>query len=385
MAAVEQEPGLYLVGGAVRDLLLGGAPSDLDLTVEGDPVAVARRIGPDPVVHDRFGTTTVKAGGFSYDIARARRESYAHPGALPDVVPASLEEDLRRRDFTVNAIAVALDGPRPGELREYPGALEDLGRRTLAVLHDASFLDDPTRLVRLARYHGRLGFAIDPRTRGLVDEAVRGGALGTVSGSRIGNELRLLSREADPIAAWAAARELVIDRAIYPGLSLADDELARRALALLPVDGRKDRLILAIAALGIPAGELRRLLDHLGFEAVDRDAIVAAVGGARDLSRALLAARRPSEVAEAVAQAGPEAVALAGAFGAEAPAREWLERLRGIRLEIDGRDLLAAGMPQGPALGQGLKAALAAKLDGRARGREEEIQAALESMAGSDG
>jgi tRNA nucleotidyltransferase (CCA-adding enzyme) len=383
MNALAGEPGVYLVGGAVRDLLLGDAPSDLDLAVEGDPVAVARRIGSDLAVHDRFGTTTVAADGFSYDIGRARGESYARPGALPDVFPAGLAEDLRRRDFTVNAIAVALDGPHPGEVTEYPGALDDLDRRTLRILHDQSFLDDPTRLVRLARYHARLGFTIEPRTRALAARAVDAGALGTVSGARLGNELRLLLREPEPVAALRAARELELDQAIDPRFGL-DEALARRALDLLPGDGRPDRLLVAAAALQIPPQELHTLLDRLDFAAGDRDAIVAAVTTARTLSRSLAAARRPSEIAEAARRAGPETVALAGAMEAAEPAREWLERLRWVKPEIDGRDLIAAGVPEGPSLGRGLKAALAAKLDGEAHGRDEELQAALESLRHTD-
>src|SRR5579884_1495548 len=141
---LRHQPGVYLVGGAVRDLLLGGHPTDLDLVVEGDPAPVAAALGGRSVVHDRFGTSTVATGGFSYDIARSRRETYAHPGALPDVSPAPLAEDLLRRDFRVNAIALALAGAAPGELNAAPHALEDLRARRLRVLHDQSFIDDPT-------------------------------------------------------------------------------------------------------------------------------------------------------------------------------------------------------------------------------------------------
>ena len=379
MAAVAVEPGVYLVGGAVRDLLRGGRPFDLDLVVEGDPVATARRIGHDVVVHDRFGTSTVSAGGFCYDIARSRRESYPRPGALPEVEPAPVTEDLRRRDFTVNALAVALGGPEPGRLEAYPGGLDDVEGGILRVLHDQSFVDDPTRLLRLARYRGRLGFTIDPETRALAQQAVEEGALRTLSGPRIGNELRLLAREGDPVLALRALRELGLDEAVHPGFGLKDAELGRRALALLPPGERTDRLTLAAASLGIPPAELRALLDRLGFESGDRDAILAGAQ-APELRRALAAARTPSEIAAAAFRAGPEAVALAGALGAEAAAREWFDRLRGVRLEIDGRDLLDAGVPEGPALGQALAAALAAKLNGRANGRAEELAVALESL-----
>jgi tRNA nucleotidyltransferase (CCA-adding enzyme) len=381
---LDGEPGVYLVGGSVRDLLLGGEPFDLDLVVEGDPDAVAARLGDEIVAHDRFGTATVAAGGFSYDIGRARRETYPRPGALPDVSPAGLEEDLRRRDFTVNAIALALGGPRAGELSAVPGALEDLDERVLRVLHDESFIDDPTRVVRLARYASRLGFEIEPHTRELALEAIRGGALDTVSGPRLGAELKLAAREDDPVAALSAIGELGIARELHPGFGIGDAELARRALELLPEDGRGDRLALALAARAIPAGELAGLLDRLGFEAADREAIAATATRADTVARALAGAERPSEIARAAAGAVPELVALAGALGPAEAAREWLERLRDVRLRIDGRDLLEAGVPEGPRVGRGLAAALAAKLDGRARGREEELATALEASRATD-
>jgi tRNA nucleotidyltransferase (CCA-adding enzyme) len=370
---------VYLVGGAVRDLLLGGQPYDLDVVVEGDAAGLARRLGGEHVVHDRFGTSTASVGGFSYDIARARTETYARPGALPDVAPAALDEDLRRRDFTVNAIAIALGGPASGEISAAPRALDDLEHRRLRVLHDASFSDDPTRLLRLARYHSRLGFGIEPGTRDLVRAAVREGALETVTGPRIGAELRLLAREPDPVAALGSLRELELDRAIEPRFELDDPELARRALALLPNDARPDRLALAVAARRVPPAELSRLLDALAFEAGDRDAIVAAASGGEDLWRSLSEATRPSEIAQAASGSGPELVALAGALGPAGAARDWLTRLRHVELEIDGRDLIEHGVSEGPAVGRGLRAALAAKLDERATGREAELAAALKA------
>jgi tRNA nucleotidyltransferase (CCA-adding enzyme) len=369
---------VYVVGGAVRDVLLGGAPIDLDLVVEGDAEAYARSLGGTLTGHDRFGTATVVLDGHTYDVARSRRETYAHPGALPDVEPAPLAEDLGRRDFTINAIALALAG---GKLTASPRAFEDLGARRLRVLHDASFIDDPTRLFRLVRYASRLGFEIEPHTLSLANEAIEAGALGTVSGSRIGAELRLLAREEDPVGAYVALRELALDRAIHPEFGLDDEALARRALELLPADARRDRLVLAVAGRRVPAAEFARLLDATAFEAEDRDAIVASAGRAKELARALAVAQAPSEIAAAATDAPAELVALAGALGPERQARQWLEALRHVRLSINGRDLLAAGVPEGPAIGRGLRAALAAKLDQRARGREQELAEAL-SAAG---
>jgi len=377
------QPGLFLVGGAVRDLLLGGRPFDLDLVVEGDPAIVLARLDGTAIVYDRFGTSTVSVDGFTYDVARARTETYRAPGALPEVTPASLDEDLRRRDFTVNAIALPLRSGSAGGLPAVPGALEDLDARRLRVLHDRSFIDDPTRLLRLARYRARLGFEIEDHTLALAREAVAQDALKTLSGPRIGNELRLLAREHDPVGAFAALRELGLDRSIDPRFGLQDDAVATEALALLPVDGNRDRLVLAVAGERLPADELRRLLDQLGFEAEDREGIVAAAKRAPGVADELAAARAPSQVATAALGLAPEVVALAGALGPADAAKQWLERLRHVELEIDGRDLLAAGIEQGPAVGFGLRAALVAKLDGRVHSRQEELAVALEAARGA--
>jgi tRNA nucleotidyltransferase (CCA-adding enzyme) len=377
-------PGVYLVGGAVRDLLLGGRPLDLDLVIEGEVDPVAGRLGGQRTVHDRFGTSTVTTAGHSYDLARARRESYSRPGALPDVEPAGLNEDLERRDFTVNAIAVALGGDQAGEVLAGPGALDDLDRRLLRVLHPSSFSDDPTRLLRLVRYWSRLGFGVEPETRRQAEAAVAAQALDTVTRTRVGNELRLLVREPDPVDALERARELGLDHAIHPQVRLRDPDLARRALSLLPDDARSDTLVLAAAASEIVPEELARLLDDMGFEARDRDVIVATAGWAEELAAQLNGATRPSEIAEAARDVPAELVALAGALGPAGPAREWLERLRTIRLELTGDDLLDAGVPQGPAVGRGLRAALAAKLDGQISSREEELATALRA-AGTTG
>jgi tRNA nucleotidyltransferase (CCA-adding enzyme) len=377
LRALADADGVHLVGGAVRDLLLGGAPVDLDLVAERDVSAIAGRLGGEVTVHDRFATCTVSLDGYSYDLARARRERYPAPGALPEVEPASLAEDLLRRDFTVNAAAIALGADRPGKLSAAPGALEDLDGCRLRVLHDRSFEDDPTRLLRLARYASRLRFEVEPHTRELAQDALGEGALGTVSGPRIGAELRLLARERDPVAALGALRALGLDRAIAPGFGLEDPELAAAAIELLPADGRRDLLALAVAARGVEPHELEVRLDSLAFEAGDRDVIVAAATRAGAVAATLVGADASSEIAAVLRGSGPELAALAGALGPAQQARRWIESLRGVELEIDGGDLLAAGIPEGPAIGRGLSAALAAKLDGRARGRDAELAEAL--------
>ncbi len=378
------ETPVHLVGGAVRDLVLERTAPDLDLVIDGDAPALAAEIDPGAVAHPRFGTATFTVDGFRFDIARARRERYPRPGALPEVEPAGLDEDLGRRDFTVNAMAMALGGDRAGTVASVPSAREDLESGRLRVLHDASFVDDPTRLLRLARYAARLGFTVEPHTSELAAGAIASGALATVSGPRIGNELRLLAGESDPVAAYAQLRRLGIDEAIEPALGLDDPGLAGRALELLPADGRPELVVLALAARAIDESKRRGLLDELGFDSAEREVIVAAAGLGEALSRALADAAGPSAIADAVAGAPPEAVAIGGALGPAEPARDWLERLRHVRLEIDGSDVMAAGVPEGPRVGRALRAALAARLDGRAMDREAQLAEAVRAAAASE-
>jgi tRNA nucleotidyltransferase (CCA-adding enzyme) len=368
--------GVHLVGGAVRDLLLGREPRELDVVVEGDVAPLARRLGAGATVHERFGTATVQSDGCRFDLAAARAETYARPGALPDVHPAGIDADLRRRDVTVNALALDLGS---GELRAVEHAREDLAAGRLRVLHEASFTDDPTRLWRIARYTARLGFALEERTAALAAAAVAAGALDTVSGDRIGNELRLALAEPDPLAALAAAAALGLAPWLEP-----DRERAAAALALLPPgEGRADLLVLA-ASLGSECATSDALLARLGFTAAERT-VLRACARARDLAAAMVdAGGRASALAGVLRGVPVEAVALAGAHGASGPARRWLDELRHVTLEIGGDDLLAAGVPHGPEIGARLAAALDRRLDGElAAGREAELAAALEASADS--
>jgi len=368
-------PDAWVVGGAVRDLLLGrGAAVDLDLVIEGDAVAAAQQLaaalGGSLVVHEAFGTASVEVGGHVYDLAAARAESYARPGALPDVGPGTLEEDLLRRDFTVNAIAVSFDG----RVCSAPCAFEDLDARVLRVLHERSFLDDPTRLLRLVRYATRLGFEVESSTAALADAAVAAGALATVTPSRIGSELRLLLREPSAVEAlaWVARWPLGVELSF-------DASLARRALSLLPDDGRADLLLLGSACRSVAPAALAGWLDALGFPGRERDVVVR-VAQADGLEGGLSGASRPSEIAAEARGVPVEVVALAGALGAERAARAWIDDLRHISLAIDGADLLAAGIPQGEAIGRALAAALNARLDGAAPDRDAQLAAALAAV-----
>jgi tRNA nucleotidyltransferase (CCA-adding enzyme) len=367
---------VFLVGGAVRDLMLGLEPTDLDLLVTEPVSALAARLGAAITIHDRFGTAGGDLDGHRYDVARARSETYAHPGALPEVSRSGVLEDLARRDFTVNAIALGILGPQRGALMSAGPAIDDLRARQLRVLHDHSFIDDPTRLLRLSRYRARLGFAIEAHTHELARDAVATEALTTVSGSRLGAELRLLAAEPDPVAAFLGLSELGLDAAIARGFGLHEPGVVQRALSLLPEDGRPAVLVLGAALEDLHRAAQVSLLNRLAFPAQSRDRILDAAGG-RGLARRLRQADRASEIAVSIGSAGPEAVALAGAYGAQAAARRWLDELRHVRLEITGADLISAGVAPGPALGRGLAAALGARLDGHAPDAPTQLRIAL--------
>ena len=343
---------VHLVGGAVRDLLLGRGRSDnLDLVVEGDPLTLAGALEAEVLEHERFATATVRLDGLEVDVAAARTETYAHPGALPEVTPvADLEADLGRRDFTINAMAIPLEEP---ELVDPLGGRADLEDGLLRVLHRRSFVDDPTRALRAARYAARLGFALEPGTEALLREA----DLSTTSSDRREAELLRLAAEPDAAHGFQLLGEwgLVV-------LRPNGVELARRVAQLLEAPpwreaARRDLAVLA-AALGAPGAE-------------------------RDLAAARPS--RPSEGAELARGRDPVELALARALGAE-----WLDEYLGawrrVALEIDGADLIEAGVPEGPAVGRGLAAALNRKLDGEiSSGRSGELEAALEAARGGDG
>jgi tRNA nucleotidyltransferase (CCA-adding enzyme) len=337
-----EEP-VYLVGGAVRDLLLGRGRTDLDLVVVGDAAALAARLGAEVIEHERFATAKVRLDGHEVDIATARAETYPRPGALPEVEPASdLEADLGRRDFTINAMALPLRG-EAGLIDPF-GGRDDLAAGVLRVLHERSFEDDPTRAVRAARYAARFGFALEPGTAALLGET----DLGTVSFERREAELLRLAGERNAVDALALLDEWGVLELQPGGAALAREVEA--LLAAAPWRGTAEREIALLAACRTP------------------------LGGEGELPRA--APERPSEAVELASRHRPLQLLLERARGVE-----WLDRYltewRRVELEIDGADLIAAGVRQGPAVGRGLHAALGAKLDGEIAGREQELATAL--------
>jgi tRNA nucleotidyltransferase (CCA-adding enzyme) len=378
----------WLVGGAVRDLLLGATSVDLDIAIEGDARDVARavaaRLGGAAVEHERFGTATVKAEGLTVDLASTRRETYAQPGALPDVEAAPLDDDLARRDFTINAMAASLAPDRLGEVRDPHGGRADLEAGVIRVLHPGSFIDDPTRLLRAVRYESRLGFRMDPETERLAREAIAAGAPSTVSGARIRDELLDLLAEPAVAASVARLQDLALDRALSPLLGDArPDDVADAAEAAEARGGQ--RRFAALAAMVAPDPEdLAGWVEDLHLRAEDRDAVLHAARKGPQLVRSLEATLPDSALHALLHCELPETLGVAVALGArQAPIDRYLEHLSGARLEITGDDLRAAGIPEGPAIGRALRETLKRKLDGEVDGRENELALAVR-LAGEE-
>ncbi len=373
---------VYLVGGAVRDLLAGQPSFDLDLAVEGDAREVAarlaERLGGEAVDHDRFGTATVRAQNLVADLATTRRERYPHPGALPEVEPAGLHEDLHRRDFTVNAMAITLAEPERGALVDPLSGREDLDARTVRVLHPRSFLDDPTRLLRALRYEARLGFALDPDTERLVREATDARVFATVSGARVRDELMDLLGEPEAPAAVARMRGLGVTAALDPLLDADPDRVAGAALG--STDTGADPALAALAALCCAApGDLEHFVAGLSLPAGQREAVLRAAHRGPSLATELKRDLRRSELHALLSGEPPEALALALGLGAPGePVLHFVSELSHIRLDIDGGDLVAAGVSPSPAVGRALEETLRRKLDGQVGGREAQLRLAIE-------
>lgn len=382
LPALEDAGPVHLVGGAVRDLLRGQVPLDLDVCVDGEAggiaQAVAERLGGEVEQHDRFGTATLVAPGVRVDFARTRRERYEAPGALPEVEPAPLEDDLRRRDFTVNAMAASLAPDSLGELVDPLGGREDLEARVIRVLHERSFADDPTRLLRAVRYEARLDAGMDAHTEELAQAAVADGALGTVSGNRLRVELVLLLEEHEMPSALERVCGLGIDRGLFPSL-LCDPERAA-STALAAAETGADRALAVLAALIAPdADALHPWLDRLGFTRSERERVARAALAGPQLAHRLTREMSDSEVHALLRNEPDEALALALAWGAPGePVLRFAATLRDARLEVTGADLLAAGVPQSPALGRALDETLRRKLDGDVSGRDAELALAVE-------
>jgi tRNA nucleotidyltransferase (CCA-adding enzyme) len=361
---------VYLAGGAVRDLLLRRAIRDVDLVVEGDGVALARRLArrlSAPIrEHPRFATATLRlSDAASLDVATARTETYRRPGALPEIRPAGIAEDLARRDFTVNAMALRI-APGPPRLLDPQGGWADLRKGVIRMLHAASPRDDPTRSFRAVLYANRLGFRIEGHTRRWIAEAARAGLIDSISGDRLRREMTRLLSEPRRAAAVSQLSRLGLAQAVHPGLSAGPGTRTRLAraerlagesppgpswFAYLLVWCSELSTAQAEALCGrlnLPRGQARSLRRWPGLRSRFAAASEPLRGGlSADESLALASMRTRHRAPEAV------------------PA-----------VAVRGRDLVDAGIPPGPAIGRALAMTRAARRLKRI-GPEEELSFAL--------
>ena len=372
---------LYLVGGCVRDLALGRDLLDVDVVAEGEveslAAAAASALGGRWVAHGEFGTVTLEANGVRVDLAMARAETYARPGALPRVRPASVEEDLARRDFAINALALALCGSERGRLLDPFGGWEDLRRGLVRLLHQRSFIDDATRILRAVRYAARLGFRLEPVTRALLLRDVS--YLDTISGARVRQELLRLLAEERPEVALLLCQGLGVLAAVHPALRF-DRRLAaafrwarRRGASLGP------ELYLSLLGTPLSPEEASSVAHRLPLSARERRAVEGAAALGRVVSDLAQMRLRPSE-AVAHLEAYPEASVWAWALAAPTPTvrrrlRRYLECWRYVKPDLDGRALQRLGLPRGPLMGEAMRMLRTARLDGRVRTRQQEVAA----------
>jgi tRNA nucleotidyltransferase (CCA-adding enzyme) len=406
-AAAGQEIEAFVVGGFVRDLLLGVESPDLDVLTDRDAIRlaaeVARVLGGRLRGHHQFSTAEVKLPegtfpeGVKIDFATARSESYEHPGAMPEVEGSSIEQDLRRRDFTINAMAIQINADRFGRLLDPYGGRRDLERRVIRVLHNLSFVEDPTRIFRAVRFEARYEFRMDSHTEALARHAVEDGSLSTVAAERLRKEFYLLFQEPSPARALRRLGELGVLTALRPGLT-GDPALLERiesAVGWLQsrVSERLDRQAIYLAGLLSPlgpdeAGSVCR--DRLRIPPQKAEIVEASL---RSVPRLLPTLAQPdlssSQVYRTVNDLPLEALAFVRAAANDPLVDErldlYLSRLRGIGLAVSGSDLIAAGHRPSPRFGAALRQVLDAKLDRQVTGCEEELALALELLGPAPG
>jgi len=378
----------YLVGGIVRDLMLGRPSTDIDIMTVGDAVRLAQqmaeKLGARLTIHREFGTATLKIDGFSVDLATCRSETYRHPGALPVVNPGSMQDDLQRRDFTINTMAVCITSPNRGALTDLFRGRQDLERGLIRVLHDKSFQDDATRMMRAVRYEQRLGFKLESSTSKLLRHSLD--MLDTISGDRLRNELALWLGEDYCYKILRRAGRLGILAKLHP--TLAWDRTMSTAFRWAAAgDGAAiSRLYFCLLVYNLDEEDLYELLGRLNLTGSLLDLLshqsLELKGKCEELDKPAI---KRSAIYFMLKEYDTTAVQ-ANHHYAKAPAlrrnlRLYLDRLRYVKTSLGGNELLTLGVRQGPQVGIALKKLLAARLDGTVMSKSDEVSL-VRRMAG---
>jgi tRNA nucleotidyltransferase (CCA-adding enzyme) len=389
------EVSLFVVGGCVRDLLLGIKNLDLDLVVEGDGIAFARKLGDmlqaKVKVHERFGTAILMLpDGFKLDVATARTEYYEYPTALPTVEQGSIKKDLYRRDFTMNALAVRLNGKGFGEVLDFYGGQRDLNDKVIRVLHGLSFVEDPTRVFRAIRFESRFGFHLGKDTAALIAGAVKMNLFHRLSGHRLLEELKLLFGERESKQAIKRLAELNLLKFIHPKLSwsnrldqlLAALEEAVDWYRLLYLDRKMDVWVVYMMALleVLPERAVKDLLKRFPFSEQEATRLKMARVGCHNMIRRLASKRplKPAQVYHLLSGLSDETLLILMAKSkGETVKRQvsaFLTTYQHVKPILTGTDLKTMGLKAGPQFKNILDRLLAARLNGEVETEAEERQ-----------
>ncbi len=380
-AAQKRQQRLYLVGGVVRDLLLERCNLDLDMVVEGDAVKLAeelaRGLSAKVTSHTRFGTATLRWDERSADLTSARAETYSRPGALPTVKPGTISDDLARRDFTINAVAIEINPRHYGDIIDPHGGRQDITSKLVRVMHDKSFIDDATRIWRALRYEQRLDFKLESATGELLKQCTAW--LGTISGDRIRHELELVLKEDEPEKVLFRADELgVLDR-IHP--SLKCDDWLKETFALarercLPDASPTIPFYLALLCYRLSAPEAEKLIDYLRLSRSCARIIRETQEIKEKTEKLVTPGLAPSQVYELIH--GYSTTALDAALlatGSETAVEHielYLNVLRHVNPALGGEGLKKLGIREGPEIKELLQLIREARLDGRVTTKKEE-------------
>ena len=376
VARAEGSPKLYLVGGIVRDLLLGRPSLDLDLVVEGEAIrlaqALAGRLAGRVVTHQRFQTATVYVESTVLDLATARTESYPKPGALPVVRPGVIADDLRRRDFTINAMALSLAPSTYGEITDPLDGQADISAGLVRAIHEGSFIDDATRILRAVRYAQRFDFRLEESTESMARRDAH--MLSAISGDRVRHELQRIWEEERPERALERAHELGVLQAIHPALGW--DPWLSQHLTRAREARSGSQVYTALLTYRLTEHQLAAVAQRLRFPG----SWTRTAQEAQRLASSLPALEAPglpaSRLHEALEGYSPEAVAACRIASGSAIVQErlglYLDKLRKIKPLLSGRDLLGLGVAEGPRVGEALAQLKRARLDREVRTRKEE-------------
>ncbi len=383
----------YLVGGCLRDLILGVKNCDLDITIEGNGILFAKKLAEESkaqlLVHERFGTATLTLPGcLKLDIATTRQEKYSHPGALPVVSYGLLEDDLQRRDFTINAMALGLSAGKQGIIDPF-GGRKDLASGKIRILHDLSFIDDPTRILRAVRFSQRFAFKIEPHSMRLLKQALAAGMLGTVNPHRLRDELVLALKEREPFKPLKQLADLgalsfispklkvgAATRSLFKSVARGITWFGKNFPARRKLDCWLIYLMACLEPLALP--RIKTVTRKLGLRKGEEKRMLSFFRGRRKIAAALSKTGvGPQRIFALLEPLSYETVVL---LSAEAKNKNYKNNLvdffrvyNGMRLCVGGKELRELGVLPGPQYQKIFAAVLAAKLKGEVSGRQQEL------------